>query len=446
MAPRRRGRSFANAPDASRSPPFPPGALEAALNQRDRLPLFPLANTNASRGCSKSTPTYGVRPGGFADIHYASLQQPFRLSLPLNYDPRKPSTMLVHFHGWGGNLQSGMPFHEDGMANGYVVVTPLGYDDEGTKKPSWNGAGTAEAPPPGTHQTCYDPTHSFANLCYTRSCGPRGGCNNNSCAWTTCEDSVAQTARLLDELERSICFDPRRVFASGVSNGGIFLYELAVSPLATQFAGFMPIVGSPHVGFNRAPRGGAVPFFGVWGRADGIVPPVHNPAAKGHPGPSESAIAQDTFWGGWRFATASAVSQLWAASNGCTSAAAESAVETCAASASCAIAAAHGADCVGWRTGCTDDALVLKCLHPGGHELPSWVPVAHRAFMRDHARRSASLRLPGPPPTHPQPFGHAIVYPFLLLMAAAVAVCAALLSFDSPFRRSSRSRDTINQK
>ena len=77
----------------------------------------------------------------------------------------------------------------DGIANGYLVASPLGFDDDGTSKPSWNGAGTADIPRDG--RTCHDPSGAFAHLCYSRSCGPRGGCNN-SCYWTTCEDSVQQ--------------------------------------------------------------------------------------------------------------------------------------------------------------------------------------------------------------------------------------------------------------
>ena len=50
--------------------------------------------------------------------------------------------------------------------------------------------------------------------------------------WTTCDDSIGQTAALLAELERTVCYDPRRVHATGVSNGGVFLYALATSRLA----------------------------------------------------------------------------------------------------------------------------------------------------------------------------------------------------------------------
>ena len=127
--------------------------------------LFHL-HTPTPVGCSKSTPT-SAWAGGFADITCISAAAIPSLS-SLNYDLGIDD---VVFPWLGGNLQSGMS-HEDGMAMD-VVVTPLGYDDEGTKKPSWNGAGTAEAPPPGTHQTCYDPTHSFAT-CAIRAAAAQG--------------------------------------------------------------------------------------------------------------------------------------------------------------------------------------------------------------------------------------------------------------------------------
>lgn len=87
--------------------------------------------------------------------------------------------------------------------------------------------------------------------------------------WTTCQDSVGQTAELLAELERSLCFDPRRVYATGVSNGGVFLYELAISRLASSFAAFMPIVGCVRSASNPAcPRAAPV---GCSAAAEGCV-------------------------------------------------------------------------------------------------------------------------------------------------------------------------------
>jgi len=54
------------------------------------------------------------------------------------------------------------------------------------------------------------------------------GCAD-TCWWTTCEDSVAQVVALLDELGALLCLDTRRIHATGISNGGVFLYELAAT-------------------------------------------------------------------------------------------------------------------------------------------------------------------------------------------------------------------------
>ena len=150
----------------------------------------------------------------------------------------------------------------------------------------------------------------------------------------------------------------------------------------------------------------------------------------------ESAVAQDTFWGGWRFATASAVSQLWATSTGAIGRRGVT-VETCAARASCAIAAAHGANCVGWRTGCTDDALVLKCCTQAGMRCRLGSRGSSASARRPTAARACRVLRPY---THNH--SAVLLQIILLLTAAVLAVCAALLSLDSAFRRSSRSRGT----
>ena len=217
-----------------------------------------------------------------ADLTLPSQRRPFRLSLPTTYGEAGPPPLLLHFHGWGGSLrETGTSmFHAHGITNGYVVASPLGFDDGGAQHTSWHGSGTVDSPGPAG-RTCFDPQRTFAHMCYTRSCG--GGCND-TCWWTTCEDSVEQVAALLSELDTSVCFDRRRVYATGFSNGGVFLYELAVSRLASSFAAFMPIVGSPHRGFDRPPSHAPAPFFGLWGRQDTTIPPMANPQTRAYTG------------------------------------------------------------------------------------------------------------------------------------------------------------------
>lgn len=169
----------------------------------------------------------------------------------------------------------------------------------------------------------------------------------------------------------------------------MFLYELAASHLAPQFAAFMPLVGSPHRGFNRPPRGGPVPFFGLWGRTDDTIPPIANPHFRGHPGDPEVSI--DTRYGGWYFVTATAIATAWARANGCLGAAQPPTPAGCTGRA-CALSIAAGAECVGWSAGCADGASVVRCYHPGGHEVPAWAPTVLSAFMEEHPRRPLATR------------------------------------------------------
>jgi hypothetical protein len=85
----------------------------------------------------------------------------------------------------------------------------------------------------------------------------------------------------------------------------IFTYELASDPrTARRLAGIIPIIGSPHRGFNRPPLDLPMPMFGVWGAKDTTVPP-HD--SSGRPGGSDR-YALDSYTGnsfGWYCESAS---------------------------------------------------------------------------------------------------------------------------------------------
>lgn len=67
-----------------------------------------------------------------------------------------------------------------------------------------------------------------------------GGC----CGWSFKEniDDVAFTAAILDELDRDLAIDTRRVYATGMSNGGMMAYRLA-SELAGRIAAVASVAG-----------------------------------------------------------------------------------------------------------------------------------------------------------------------------------------------------------
>ena len=324
----------------------------------------------------------------------------YRLTLPAAYheQPARAFPLLLHFHGWGGDEDEGLAFHHHGETHGYLVASPVGYGDYTRPDAgpyswaSWNGVGTT-----GTNDssTCYVKKHhraQFNGYCYA-SCGH---CQD-ACWWTTCEDSVAQTLALLREVQAARRVDASRIYATGISNGGVFTYELARDPrTAGVFAGIAPMVGSPHAGFNRGPLLPPLPFLGIWAEGDHTMPPFANPDVQGHPGGPD--VALDTRWmqsvgAGWLYTTARATTKLWAVRNGC-----EAEPEPCGAECLGISASLPSARCVTWPD-CAGGAEVTECIHLSDvHDAPPWGPTVLWAFMNRHppTQPATAAAIPSP--------------------------------------------------
>jgi len=164
--------------------------------------------------------------------------------------------------------------------------------------------------------------------------------------------------------------------------GAIFLYELASDPrTAGRFAGYAPVVGSPHAGFNAPPLHPPAAFFGVWGERDTTVPPAAANASDG--------VAVDTSYaGGWRYTAARAVTARWAEANGCRPEPQP-------------LGQPHswgGRGCVGYQA-CAGGSEVVECVWGGGgHDAPPWAEDALLHFMRRHVAHAS--RLPPPRPSY----------------------------------------------
>ena len=210
-----------------------------------------------SAGCRLGAPSLGS-PGASVDATLAvgGLSTLYRLTLPTNYTQDSAWPLLLFFHGWGDDhtVSTSSLYSEHGTSAGYVVAAPRGYDDgKGPGWESWNSAGST-ASPGLAGPTC---TGSW-DYCYP-SCG--SSCSDN-CSWTTCEDSVAQAVGLLDGLEAALCLDTSKLFATGESNGGMFMFELATDVrTADRLAAFFPTIGLPHNGFNFQPRSTPAPLY-----------------------------------------------------------------------------------------------------------------------------------------------------------------------------------------
>ena len=155
----------------------------------------------------------------------------YRLHVPAELEPTKAHPLVVAFHGGAGNGAimerfSGLSAKADEA--GFVVVYP-----DGTGRTSrvltWN-----------------------AGSC----CGY---------AQRQAVDDVAFVRALLDDVASTVKVDPRRVFATGISNGGMMAFRAAVE-LPDRFAAIAPVAGTPGVDVSGLKR--AIPLIEFHGTDD----------------------------------------------------------------------------------------------------------------------------------------------------------------------------------
>lgn len=190
----------------------------AACTWRDPLPV----------------PTPSTYPTGSSlyTLEHDGVQREYRIFVPPTLTPG-PSTLVVMMHGgFGSAEQAELTYGWDGQAEstGIVVAYPEGLGR------SWNAGGC---------------------------CGP---------AMKKNVDDVGFIEAMLDEITAKLDIDPQRVFATGMSNGGIMAYRLACE--TDRFAAIAPVAATMLVDCD-AP--GPVSVLHIHGGVDGSVPPDGSP-------------------------------------------------------------------------------------------------------------------------------------------------------------------------
>ena len=151
-------------------------------------------------------------------------------------------------------------------------------------------------------------------------------------------DDVAFVAATLDALEAELCVDTKRIFATGMSNGGFFTHRLGCE-LAPRIAAIAPVAG-----VNAWPRcapSRPVPLLQIHGTLDTVVPYGGNLLAG--------------------FPSVFASTDAWAERNGCSEATrvTQPAVDT-----TCRA-----------RSECTGASTLLCSIRGGGHAWPGGLPL-----------------------------------------------------------------------
>lgn len=243
-------------------------AAEAAA--RDR-------SFRSSAGCGSNVPLAAGGSESFT-IKVGELEREYRLHLPEGYESEQPLPLMLVIHGYTGNVMkieneyTSFSHHADG--HGYVVAYPqaTGFDAGGQMITSWNDLACNVSPGP-EGSICTEDADDYPT---PPECGePR------ECDWCSCYDDVGFIDALLDNLEASLCIDLNRVFATGISNGGMFVHRLGCD-LPGRFAAIAPVAGTIAKGFNCAPTGDPpISMINFYGTRDTTVPFDGSPASDG---------------------------------------------------------------------------------------------------------------------------------------------------------------------
>ena len=162
----------------------------------------------------------------------------YRLHVPPGYQPGAPAAVLLGFHGGGGNatgFADSTGLLETADAHGFLAVFP-------------EGSGPF-APPLFTLQTW-----NAGNCC--------------GYAMDHQVDDVGFVRDLLDDLARDYAIDLNRIYATGLSNGGMISYRLAVE-LGDRIAAAAPVAAA--LGVDAAPAR-PIPLLVFHGALDTNVP------------------------------------------------------------------------------------------------------------------------------------------------------------------------------
>lgn len=209
-----------------------------------------------------------IKPGDYSrTVESGGRKRTYLVHIPPKYDRQKPMPLVLAFHGGGSNAPQMVRFcglNEKGDAAGFIVVYP-------------NGTGRIDQ-------------------IFTWNTG-------NCCGYALSQnvDDVAFVRALLDDLGRDVAIDPKRVYATGMSNGGMMAYRLGAE-LSDRIAAIAP-VGGPMGTETCAPQR-PVPVIHFHGTADEFAPFAGGRGAR--------SLSQTNF-----FSVDHSI-QAWVKANGCT--------------------------------------------------------------------------------------------------------------------------------
>lgn len=249
------------------------------------LALFACVSVKSS-ACEPS----GAQPGATPTCAVPGFEhRPYTIHLPEDYDASRPVPVILAIHGGGGNA-----------AGAARTACPGGDVDDADCLHAMAGReGIAVVYPNGT---------SSRLLARIRTWNAGGGEGDWQCvSGRACKDGVDDIAyfgALLDDLGRWLAVDRRRVFATGLSNGGAMSHRLACE-MSDRIAAIAPLGGANQfaAASTCAPIR-PVPVLQIHGTADPSWPYDGGTAACAQRDGKAKIPVEDSM-------------RVWAAINGC---------------------------------------------------------------------------------------------------------------------------------
>jgi polyhydroxybutyrate depolymerase len=205
-------------------------------------------------------------------VAVGGLERSVEIDVPARAPPPAGWPVVVVFHGGGGNaasVRTQSRMSAKGAAEGFVAVYPQGSGGIAGKLRTWNAG------------TC--------------------------CGWAMQHrvDETAFVAALLDDVARVVAIDAARIYATGISNGGMMAYQVACT-LSARFAAIAVVAGEMTMPASDCRPARPVAVLVIHGSADRNLP------IDGGPGARALAVHDVR-------SLASAI-EFWRAHNGCAAA------------------------------------------------------------------------------------------------------------------------------
>jgi len=185
----------------------------------------------------KTERLYGIGDPEFS-LKHGGLTRKYKVHLPKGYDNKTPYPVVIYIHGGGADMRAAYMDGLDKAADklGFILVAPQGTGvfKLGHIRATWNGGKWA------TGECCGD------------------------------TDDVGFISKMIDELKVKFNVDEKRIYATGISNGGLMTNRIGCE-LSDKIAAIAPVAGAAVESNCKPSR--SMPVMDIHGTLDPANPP-----------------------------------------------------------------------------------------------------------------------------------------------------------------------------